>query len=97
MADDAAAVVEDAAVEADVAADADVAEVAAEADVAAETGMADLLTTDGFDAGKVLEMINGSDMSEVQKTVLAGAVNSVKDNPALLEATLTRIKEAMGQ
>jgi hypothetical protein len=32
----------------------------------------------------------------VQKTALSGAVNVVKDNPALLEATLTRLKEALG-
>jgi hypothetical protein len=32
----------------------------------------------------------------VQKTALSGAVNAVKDNPALLEATLTRLKEALG-
>ena len=69
---------------------------AAVADEAATTGMADLLTTDGFDADKVMEMITSSDLSAVQKTVLSGALNSVKDNPALLEATLRRIKEAMG-
>ena len=76
------------------------AEVAAEeaaATAAAETGMADLLTADGFDADKVIEMISNSDLSAVQQTVLSGAVNAIKDNPALLEATLTRLKEALGQ
>ena len=63
----------------------------AAAEVAAETGMADLLTADGFDADKVIEMISNSDLSAVQQTVLSGAVNAIKDNPALLEATLTRL------
>ena len=69
------------------------------ADATAEAGatqMSDLLTPEGFDAGKVMEMIDGSDLSAVQKTALSGAVNAVKDNPALLEATLTRLKEALG-
>lgn len=69
------------------------------ADATAEAGatqMSDLLTPEGFDASKVIEMIDGSDLSAVQKTALSGAVNAVKDNPALLEATLTRLKEALG-
>ena len=70
---------------------------AAAEEAAAETGMADLLTADGFDADKVIEMISNSDLSAVQQTVLSGAVNAIKDNPALLEATLTRLKEALGQ
>ena len=69
----------------------------AAATAAAETGMADLLTADGFDADKVIEIISNSDLSVVQQTVLSGAVNAIKDNPALLEATLTRLKEALGQ
>ena len=69
----------------------------AAAEVAAETGMADLLTADGFDADKMIEMISNSDLSAVQQTVLSGAVNAIKDNPALLEATLTRLKEALVQ
>ena len=70
---------------------------AAAEEAAAETGMADLLTADGFDADKVIEMISNSDLSAVQQTVLSGGVNAIKDNPALLEATLTRLKEALGQ
>lgn len=69
------------------------------ADATAEAGatqMSDLLTPEGFDASKVMEMIDGSDLSAVQKTALSGAVNAVKDNPALLEATLARLKEALG-
>jgi hypothetical protein len=60
-------------------------------------GMANLLTPEGFDADKVAAMIDGSDLSAVQKTVLSGAVNAVKSNPDLLDATLTRLKEALGQ
>ena len=76
---------------------AEVVAAAAAEEAAAETGMADLLTADGFDADKVIEMISNSDLSAVQQTVLSGAVNAIKDNPALLEATLTRLKEALGQ
>ena len=81
-----------------VAAEAAAAEEAAAVEPAAEeaTGMAALLTPEGFDADKVAQMINDSDLSAVQKTVLTGAVDSVKNNPALLEATLTRLKEALG-
>ena len=74
-------------------------EAAADADAAMaddEGGMAALLTADGFDAEKVVGMIEGSDLSAVQKTALSAAVNAAKDNPALLEATLTRLKEALG-
>lgn len=76
---------------------AEVVAAAAAEEAAAETGMADLLTADGFDADKVIEMISNSDLSAVQQTVLSGAVNAIKDNPALLEATLTRLKEALVQ
>ncbi|MEJ6745501.1 MAG: hypothetical protein QNK98_01825 [Yoonia sp.] len=76
---------------------AEVVAAAAAEEAAAETGMADLLTADGFDADKMIEMISNSDLSAVQQTVLSGAVNAIKDNPALLEATLTRLKEALGQ
>ena len=72
-------------------------EAAAAEAVAADEGTADLLTAEGFDADKVMEMITNSDLSDVQKTVLSGAVNAIKDNPALLEATLTRLQEALGQ
>ena len=58
--------------------------------------MAALLTPEGFDADKVAEMINNSELSAVQKTVLTGAVEVVKENPALLDATLARLKEALG-
>ena len=92
----ATAAAEEAAAAATAAAEEAAATAAAE-EAAAETGMADLLTADGFDADKVIEMISNSDLSAVQQTVLSGAVNAIKDNPALLEATLTRLKEALGQ
>ena len=92
----ATAAAEEAAAAATAAAEEAAATAAAE-EAAAETGMADLLTADGFDADKVIEMISNSDLSAVQQTVLSGAVNAIKDDPALLEATLTRLKEALGQ
>ena len=56
----------------------------------------ELLTPEGFDAGKVMELIDGSDLSMVQKTALSTGLDAVKDSPELLEATLTRIKDALG-
>ena len=96
MADEATAAAEEAAAAAVAEVEAAAATAAAEAAAAAPEGMAALLTPEGFDADKVAEMINGSELSAVQKTVLTGAVSAVKENPALLEATLARIKEAMG-
>ena len=77
------------------------AEVEAEAEVSAQddplAGAREFLTVDGFDADKLIEAIEGTELSAVQKTALTAAVNGAKDNPALLEATLTRIREALGQ
>ena len=56
----------------------------------------ELLSPEGFDADKVMELIEGADLSAVQKTALGAALEGAKDNPALLDATLTRIKEALG-
>ncbi|MEL6639848.1 MAG: hypothetical protein AAFP98_00815, partial [Pseudomonadota bacterium] len=74
----------------------DEAAAAAEGAADAVTSPADLLTVDGFDLDKVQDMIDGSELGALQKTGLTTALNSVKDNPDLLESVLTQIKEAMG-
>ena len=79
------------------ASDATAAEAAADAVAAATTeaasgGMADLLSVDGFNLDKVSEMIDGSEISAFQKTVLKTA----KDNPSVLQTVLDKIKEAAG-
>ena len=57
---------------------------------------ADLLTAENFDADKVIAVITESSLSPVQKTVLTNAVEAARANPALVAATLTQIREALG-
>ena len=62
----------------------------------AEKPLTELLTTEGFDPDAVISRISESDLSTTQKTALTAATNAVRDNPDLLQATLTRLREAMG-
>ncbi|WP_187430412.1 hypothetical protein ROLI_019820 [Roseobacter fucihabitans] len=57
---------------------------------------AEALTVAGFDLAKVNEMIENSDLATTQKLVLSNAVKSAQDNPALLEAALTQLRNALG-
>ena len=59
--------------------------------------VADLLSTDGFDADKVMELIAGSDLSEMQKTTITTALTAAKDNPELLQSVLDQLKGMMGR
>ncbi|MEP1521651.1 MAG: translation initiation factor 3, partial [Ascidiaceihabitans sp.] len=59
-------------------------------------GIADLLTTEGFDYDKVVEMVEGSEMGAFQKTALKTSLEKARDNPEVLETVLGKIKEAMG-
>ena len=65
---------------------------------AAEGGMdlSELLTAEGFDAEQIVTAIESSELGQVQKTALTAAVNQAAENPELVEATLTRLKEALG-
>jgi hypothetical protein len=54
-----------------------------------------LLTVDGFDLGKVTEMIEASDLGALQKTTLTTGLKAAQDNPDLLKATLEKIREAL--
>jgi hypothetical protein len=61
-----------------------------------DSSVADLLTTDGFDADAVMEMVDGSDLSIIQKTTITTALDAAKDNPELLEAALEQLKGMLG-
>ncbi len=56
----------------------------------------DALSVEGFDMGKANEMIDGSDIGPLKKTMLKGALKKAQDNPELLKATLEQIKGALG-
>jgi len=58
--------------------------------------MMDLLTPEGFDFDKVVEMVDGSDLDPLKKTTLKTALESAKDNPELLSSVLDQIKGALG-
>lgn len=58
--------------------------------------MAQYLSLDGFDFDKVIEMINGSELDAVKKTMLSSALTQAKDNPAVLSGVLDQVKAAMG-
>ena len=62
---------------------------------ATETSVADLLTPEGFSLDKVTEMVNGSDLDGLKKTLLVGALEKAKDNPELLKAALDQIRAAL--
>lgn len=54
------------------------------------------LSPEGFDYDAVMEAIDGSDLSPVQKSVLKNAVTSAKDSPETLAAALDQVKAALG-
>ena len=56
----------------------------------------ELLTVDGFDADRVIELVEGADIPDLQKTTLTTAINSARDNPELLQPVLDRVKQVMG-
>lgn len=74
-------------------------EAAAQTDAGASSalgGMSEYLTLDGFDFDKVIEMINGSELDALKKTMLNTALTKAKDNPELLSGVLDQVKAAMG-
>ncbi|MBS9716640.1 hypothetical protein ACFFUT_16585 [Pseudohalocynthiibacter aestuariivivens] len=54
------------------------------------------LTAEGFDAAKVIEMIDGSDLGVIQKTTMSALVEQASEDPDLVESVLTQVKEALG-
>ncbi|MFK7881125.1 hypothetical protein [Roseobacter sp.] len=61
-----------------------------------EAKAAEALTVEGFDFAKVTEMIDNSDLATTQKLALASAVEQAQDNPELLNAALTQLRDALG-
>ena len=59
--------------------------------------MADLLSAEGFDAGKVIELIDGSSLGDTEKSMLKLLVEKAGDNPDLVAETVSKVKEALGQ
>ncbi|TMM54364.1 hypothetical protein FDT80_01860 [Sulfitobacter sabulilitoris] len=88
----------DATAEADATVDAQGTEATAEvtADASADVTAEEALTVESFDMEKVAEMIENSDLGAMEKTLLANGLQAAQDNPELLEAFLTRAREALG-
>ena len=61
-----------------------------------EMSAEELLTADGFNAEKIVELIDGSDLGIAQKTVLRSAVEKASDNPELAESVIAQVKQALG-
>ena len=55
----------------------------------------ELLTVDGFNFDKVVEMIDGSELGVLEKTTLKAGLDQVKDNPELLGDALAKLREAL--
>ena len=56
---------------------------------------ADLLKPENFSLDKVLELVEGSDLGVMQKTLLKTAIEKAKDSPELLQAALEQVKAAL--
>jgi excinuclease UvrABC nuclease subunit len=54
------------------------------------------LTVEGFDLTQVQTLIEGSDVSPLQKTMLLEGVKAAQDNPELLRAALEAARAALG-
>ena len=81
------------------AADAAAAAAAATTEPAADAAAMDpatLLTPEGFDADKVVAMIEGTNLTDQQKTTLSATVRAAASNPALLDLALQQVRAAMG-
>jgi len=56
-----------------------------------------LLSAEGFDAAKVSEMVDGSSLDPLKKTMLKTAIEKAGDNPDMIKAVIEQIKGALGQ
>ncbi len=56
-----------------------------------------LLSPEGFDAAKVGEMVDGSSLDPLKKTMLKTAIEKAGDNPDMIKAVIEQIKGALGQ
>lgn len=55
-----------------------------------------LLSADGFDAAKVSDLVDGSDLGLAKKTLLKAAIEKAGDNPELIKAVVEQVKGALG-
>lgn len=55
-----------------------------------------VLTPEGFDFDKVKDMIDGSSLDRMKKTLLLGAIDQAKNNRDLLKAALEQARGALG-
>lgn len=71
---------------------------AATASAAAQTGseLAELLTVEGFDYDRAVEIIEESDLSDTVKTTLTSGLDQARDNPDLLADLLEQARTALG-
>ncbi|HBQ35450.1 MAG TPA: hypothetical protein DD729_01190, partial [Rhodobacteraceae bacterium] len=58
--------------------------------------MGKLLSVDGFDAAKISEMIDGSGLDTMKKTMLKTAIEKAAGNPDMIKAVIGQIKGALG-
>jgi Tfp pilus assembly protein PilE len=60
-------------------------------------GLDAAMTTEGFDAARVLAAIEASNLDEMRKTTLRTLVEGARNNPALIEAAMTQVRAALGR
>jgi len=63
---------------------------------AAGDDIATLLTKDGFDADKIVDLIEDSSLTAPRKELLKTAIKNAAENPVLLDQALARVKSALG-
>ncbi|KQI73074.1 hypothetical protein AN191_04050 [Loktanella sp. 5RATIMAR09] len=56
----------------------------------------EVLTVEGFDFDSVLEIVQNSELSQMQKTVLTTSLEGARNQPELLQPVLESIREALG-
>ncbi len=54
------------------------------------------LTVEGFDADRVMDIVDTSELPEATKEQLRTAVQSARDNPQLVEGVVDQIRAALG-
>jgi len=58
--------------------------------------VSEALTVDGFDMSKVSDMIDNSELGDMQKTLLKGSLEKAQENPDMLNTALEKVREALG-
>ena len=72
-------------------------EITADATAEAEAATpSELLTPEGFNYDRVIEMIDGSELDPLKKTAVKSAITQARDNPELLKSALQAARSALG-